>query len=105
MKHCFKESQVFINVKAEPLESAAAFAYLVRTFAYKNSDWATLYQNLWNTRQRWGMVGKVVTKIGEILTLQGISCKKIMQSGFLYGSESWAVMGEMLKLLEGFNHQ
>ena len=30
--------------------------------------------------------------------------KSVVQSVFLYRSESWVVMGEMIKLIEGFHH-
>ena len=30
--------------------------------------------------------------------------KAVKQSVILYGSESWVVTGEMIKLLEGFHH-
>ena len=31
--------------------------------------------------------------------------KSVVHTVLLYGSESWVVMGEMLKLLEGFYHR
>ena len=50
------------------------------------------------------MVGKVVTKTGEMIRERGVFYKAIVQSVFLYGSNIWVVMGDMLKLLEGFHH-
>ena len=35
----------------------------------------------------------------------GVMYKAVAQLVLLYGSESWAVTGEMLKVLEGFQHR
>ena len=45
------------------------------------------------------MVGKVVTKTGATMWTRGKVYKEIMKLVFLYRSESWVVMGDMLKLL------
>ena len=42
----------------------------------------------------------VVTKMGEMVRVQGIFYKAIVKLMILYGRESWVVMGDMLKLLE-----
>ena len=49
-----------ISVNAEPLEPATTFSYLGRIVAYKNSNWADLYQNIRKAHQRWEVVEKVV---------------------------------------------
>ena len=64
MQQCFEASQVYIKVKIYPLESAASLNYLGRTIAYNNRYWEALYQNLGKTRRRWGMVSKVLEKMG-----------------------------------------
>ena len=46
LQHCFEASRVLISVNSEPLEPVARFTYLGSMVAYKNSDWASLYQNL-----------------------------------------------------------
>ena len=48
------------------------FTHLGRTAAYKNSDWATLYQNIWKARRRWVIVGKAEMKTGEMVREQGM---------------------------------
>ena len=47
----------------------------------------------------------VVTKMGEMVRVQGIFYKAIVKLMILYGRESWVVMGDMLKLLEWFHHR
>ena len=89
----------------EPLEPVAAFPYLGRMDAYNNSNWVDLYQNIWKARRWWVMVGKLVSKTGATFQARGILYKTVVQSVLLYGSESWVVTGEMIKMLEIFDHQ
>ena len=49
-------------------------------------------------------MGKVGKKTGAAVWLQEGFYKEIVQLVFLYGSNSWVVKGDMLKLLEGFHH-
>ena len=51
------------------------------------------------------MVGKVVSKTGATVRARGILYKSVLQSVLLYGSESWVVTGDMLKVIECFHHQ
>ena len=79
LQHCFEEIQFSISVNAEPLDPAAEFPCLVCTVAYNNSDWVVLYHNLWKTKLWWGMVGEVVTKMGEAAWAQWMIYKEIVQ--------------------------
>ena len=78
--------------------------YLGRKVAYNNSNWAALYQNLHKAWRRWVMVGKVVIKMGAKVRERGMMFKAVVQSVLLYGSKSWVVMGDMLKVLKGFHN-
>ena len=84
------------------LEPVAAFMCLGHMVAYNNRGWMSLYQNLRNVQRRWEVVGKVVSKTGSTVQDRGVLCKSVVQLVLLYGSESWVVTGEMLKVLEGF---
>ena len=44
----------------------------------------------------------VVSKTGEMVWARGMIYKAVVQSVFLYGSESWVVMGAIIKVLKGF---
>ena len=50
------------------------------------------------------MIARLLTNTGETVRERGIIYKAVAQSVLLYRSESWLVMGEMLKILEGFHH-
>ena len=93
-----------ISVNAEPLEPATTFPYLGRIVAYKNSNWADLYQNIRKTHQRWEVVEKVVTNTGSRVQVRGVIYKAVVNVVILYGSEIWLVAGAISKVLEEFHH-
>ena len=88
-----------ISVNSELLRPVAEFPYLRRTVTHNNSDWPALQQNLWKARRWWEMVGKVVWKTGETMQARGMLYKVVLQSVFIYGSESCVGTGTMLKVL------
>ena len=51
------------------------------------------------------MVERVLERTGETVRARGAMYKAVAQSVLLYGSKSWVVTGEMLKVLEGFHHR
>ena len=51
------------------------------------------------------MVGKVVSKVGLEVLDWGMLYKAVVQLVLLYGSDSWVVMGNILKVIEGFHHR
>ena len=51
------------------------------------------------------MIARVLEKAGATVWARGIVYKVVDQSVLLYSSESWVMMGEVLKVLEGFHHQ
>ena len=44
-------------------------------------------------------------RTGSTVRSQGDIYKVVAQLVILYGIQSWVVMGEMLKVLEGFHHR
>ena len=44
------------------------------------------------------------TKTAETVQAHGMLYNAVAQTVVLYGRKSWVVMGEMLKVLEGFHH-
>ena len=44
-------------------------------------------------------------KTGETVRSCWMIYKAVAQSVLMYGSKSWVVIGEMLKVLEGFHHR
>ena len=51
------------------------------------------------------MVGKVVTNTVETVRARGMLQKAVVQSVLLYGSKSWVVTGDMIKVLDGFHNR
>ena len=72
-----------IKVNLDPLDSAVAFTYMGCTITYKNSDCLSLYHNLGKARMRWGMVLKVLEKLGETLVAREMMYKSVMQTVLL----------------------
>ena len=53
----------------------------------------------------WGMMAKVSMMAGAMVRARAMLYKVVAQTVLLYGSKIWVVMGEMLKVMEGFHHQ
>ena len=64
-----------------------------------------MHHNLWKDRQFWGMISKVLMKTGETVRAHGILYKLVAHRVLIYGSNSFVVIGEMIKALEGFHQQ
>ena len=63
-----------------------------------------MYQKFRKALSRWEMMGKAVPKRGATVREWGILYMAVVQSVLVYGSESWVVMGEILKVKEGLHH-
>ena len=50
------------------------------------------------------MITRVLEKTVATVRARGMMYEVVAQSLLLYGSESWVVMGSILKLLERFQH-
>ena len=71
--------------------------------AYNSSYWPVVYKNLNKSWRQWGVIVRVLAKTGVTVRSRGMMYNGVSQSVLLYGSESWVVTGEMLKLLQGFH--
>ena len=49
------------------------------------------------------MLGKLVMKMESMVRAQGMMYNAVMQSVLLYGRETWVVMGDIMKVREGFH--
>ena len=63
-----------------------------------------MYQNLKKARRRWGVIARVLENTVAMVRYHGMMYMAVAQSVLLYVSESWVVVGTMLKSLEGFHH-
>ena len=96
---------VLLQINVEALPPSEAFPYLGWTITYNNTNCLAVYQNLRKSRRRWGMITGLLANTGSTVPAQGMVYKEVAHSLLLYGSESWVMMGEMLKVLEGFHHR
>ena len=62
-------------------------------------------QNLREAQRRWGVIVRVLEKVGATVQAFGMMYKAVAQSLILYSSEIWVVMEAMIKILEGFHHR
>ena len=51
------------------------------------------------------MIARVLEITGATVRDQGTIHQAVAQSVILYGSKSWVVTGEIIKVLEGFHHR
>ena len=92
-----------INVDAlSPLE---AFPYLGRTIANNNSIWTAVYHNLKKAQRQWGMIAQMLAKTVAMVHSRWMMYKVVAQLVILCSSDSWVVMGVIIKVLEGFHHR
>ena len=75
-----------IKINLDPLESAAVLTYLGRTIAHKNSDWEDLYHNPGKERRKWGMVSKVLEKMGVAVRDRATMYMLVLQMLMFIGS-------------------
>ena len=105
LQRYFDASMVSFQINANTLLPSEAFTYLGQTITYKKRDWAAVYLNQQKARRRWGMISRVLERTGATVRAQGEIYKAVAPSVLLYGSDSWVVNGETLKVLTEFHHR
>ena len=71
-------------MNVDPLGPSAAFPYLGCIFAYYNSDWVALYQNLRKSRWSWVIFTKVITKMVSMVQVWGLFYKAVVQTVLIW---------------------
>ena len=94
-----------IKFNLNPLEATKIPPYLWRTTTYNNSDLVELYINLRKSQKRWGVVAKVLGKMGAPIKTHAMMYTAVLQAVLLYGSKIWMVTYAMVTVLEGFYHR
>ena len=51
------------------------------------------------------MIARVLVKTGAMMRSHGMMYKAVAKSVLLYGSESWVLKRDMVKVIEGFHHR
>ena len=74
--------------KLEHLGENAAFPYLGLTVAFNKIDWPSLYRNLRKAQWRWGMMVKVLAKVGVGVWSHVMVYNAVVQTMILYRNYS-----------------
>ena len=82
-----------------PIENVKDFKYLGRILEESDEDWLALQGNICRARQKWGRIGKILSKEKANPRTMSAFYKAIVQSVLLYGSESWVLTKRMLLVL------
>ena len=101
----FEVSQVTIKFHLVPLDSASIFPYLLCIIPYYNIEQEAMYHNLRKAQKMWGMVSRILVKVGVMVRAREIIYKEVLHTVLLYGSESWFITYTMIKMLGRFRHQ
>ena len=64
-----------------------------------------VYLNLRKYRSHWGVIARVMEKMGTLVQAQEKMCNVVAQLVLLYRSEIQVVTGEMFKVLTAFHHR
>jgi hypothetical protein len=81
------------------------FKYLGRILSEDDSDDAAIKYNLQKAREKWGRIGKILSKTDSNNKTMGSFYKAIIQSVLLYGSESWGISNYAMKTLRSFHQR
>ena len=85
LQRYFEAIRVSFQINADPLLPPGASPYPRRIIAYKNGYWSAVFQNLRKARRRWGVVSKVLTKMGATVWAREKMYKSVAQTVILYG--------------------
>ena len=98
-------NKVTFTVDGNRIENVAEFKYLGRILESNDRDVNAVTSNLRKARQKWGMIGRLLSKKDSNPRTMAIFYKTIVQSVLLYGSESWVLNQTMLNSLRSFHHR
>ena len=98
-------SQHIFFVNETPLKMIKQFKYLGRILSEDDSDDAAIKYNLQKAREKWGRIGKILSKKDANNKTMGSFYKAIIQSVLLYGSESWVISNHSMKTLRSFHRR
>ncbi len=100
-----RANEVTFQVNGEVLERVNNYCYLGRTKATNNSDWLAMFRNLKKAKMKWGQICRPLIKTGVRMRMVGLFYKAIVQAILLYGSETWVITPDMLRVLESFHNR
>ena len=97
--------QTIFYIGEYPIKNVREFKYLGRILDDEDKDSPAIARNLKRARQKWGMIGRILSKEGACPKSMATFYKAILLSVLLYGSESWVLSQSMLRNLESFHRR
>jgi hypothetical protein len=101
--HAHKALQQTFTAYGAELERVEVFKYLGRLLAYDNNDARAVRGNLKKGRGIWARLSRTIRAENASPRACGIFYKATVQSILLFGSETWNLLPQSLKCLEGFH--
>jgi hypothetical protein len=93
------------TVNGTPIKYTKEFKYLGRILEENDSDQPAISRNLQRAREKWGMIGRILSKKGANPKVMATFYKTIVQSVLLYGAESWVISKHMMSSLRSFHRR
>ena len=100
-----KAREVVFEVTGTPIESVKCFQYLGRTVEENDQDRPAIQRNLKRAREKWGKIGRILSREGAKPRTMATFYKAIVQSVLLYGSETWALTDSLMQNLRSFHQR
>jgi hypothetical protein len=92
------------HMQDQPLETVANFRYLGRILTIRDNDWAAARSNLQKAIKRWATISRVLIRESASPRISAFFYKATIQTILLYGSETWVINDEILRMLTSFHH-
>jgi hypothetical protein len=102
---CIRAFQHTCQIQEQPIETVADFHYLRRILTSHDNDWAAARWNLKKAKQWWATISRVLAHESASPRISALFYKaNTIQTVLLYGSETWVINNEILKLSTSFHH-
>jgi hypothetical protein len=100
-----KAEAVAFTVNGCRIKNVREFKYLGRILENRDNDLPAVEQNLRKARQKWGRIGRILSKESAKPRVMASFYKAIIQSVLLYGAESWVISQRTLSKLRSFHRR
>ena len=85
------------------VEGLSNFKYMGQKLDQTDDDWPAVRQKTMRARLVWGRLGTLSRREGEEPRVLAMFYRAVAQAVLLFGSETWVILEEMEKKLEGTN--
>ena len=98
-------AQMAITVYGIPLYPFTSFKYIGKILMAEDNDWPAVFSNLRKARRKWAIMTRVLGREGEYDWTLGQIYLVVVQSVFLYGSETWFMTPIIGRVLGRFHQR